>query len=130
MPQTLDEQLAEVQRERAAVCASLQRLDKRRAELNRRLHEVHCRHERLTLAKLVGQPVTFKAGASRLLSERCREASAAGMILTKIGRTRAHIEMGGESWTLPIEFLQDPAAGLKAGMIASTATVGDGGPTA
>jgi chromosome segregation ATPase len=117
MPKTIDEQIAEVERQRESVVASLARLDKRRAELNRRMHELHRQRERLTLAKLVGQTVKLKAGTSRYLGTEFREAAEAGLKLVKVNRKRAVVEANSTTWTVPLDYLQDPAAGLEAGMI-------------
>ena len=118
MPKTIDDQLADLEREWKATQAALERLEKKRAELHRRQRELHDRRERLTLAKLIGKPVSFKAGVSRHLSQRFYQAAtAAGMVLTKIGRTKAHVDVNGEGWTVPLDFIQDPDAGLSAGMI-------------
>lgn len=117
MPKTIDEQIAEVERQRESVVASLARLDKRRAEFYRQLHELHCHRERLTLAKLVGQTVKLKAGASRYLGAEFCRAAEAGLKLVKVNRKRAVVESNSTTWTVPLDYLQDPAAGLKAGMI-------------
>lgn len=116
MAKTIDEQLAELERDEQDVDRQLAKLEKKRNELFGERRKIREKRERLALMKLEGQHVTFKAGALRGAKPEAIAALSEGGKLLKVNRTNAQVEAGGKTWHVPIEMLQDPADGLKAGM--------------
>lgn len=116
MPKTIDEQLTELDGDEKGVNRALARVEKRRNELYSQLRKIREQRERLKLTKLEGQHVSFKAGALRGSKPEAVAALSSGGKLLKVNRTMAQIEAAGKTWHVPIQMLQDPADGLKAGM--------------
>lgn len=117
MGKVIDEQLANLEREEQRINKGLARVEKHRNDLYGQLREIRKNRDRLNLMRFEGQPVKLKSGAARGPRPEFVAAMAQGAKLMKVNRTRADVEAGGKSWSVPIDLLQDPADGLKAGMI-------------